>query len=346
MTQPMSGIQRYAYNIARRIPDAKIVSPGPATENYPDVAERAIVTGRAPHPYYWEQVVLPRYVGKGELLWSPLSTGPCLMRNHVLTIHDMAVFDMPETFSKAYVAWYKTVLPIAAKNVRCLITVSSFSKERIIETLHVRPERVHIVPEAADEMFRPLPASDVAEATTKYGITKKYLLALGAVSPRKNFARVLDAWRRISPDYEDAEMIIVGQKDLFFSASSDLGDAPSRSRHLSNVSDHDLHRLMCGAVALIYPSLYEGFGLPVLEAMASGTPVLTSNTSSLPEVAGDAAICVDPLSVDAIAIGMRSLLSDEPRRAQLAALGFERAAQFSWDSTTRQIQRLLSEALG
>lgn len=342
LTQPLSGVQRYAHNIAMRLPEGRLVTPAPPRPFYDGIpADRIQVHSRLAYPHLWDQVSLPRVVPSNSLLWSPASAGPISHRRHVQTIHDMALFDLPECFRGLYAAWYRHLLPVVARRARMILTDSQATRERIVDLLHVPDDRLSVVALAADERFCPQPGEQVQKALRANGIDAPYLLALGTISPRKNFQRLIDAWNRISSDYTDVQLLVVGEPGVFFSGGATMGALPRGVRHLTGVGDDLLVNLYAGAAGFVYPSLYEGFGLPILEAMAVGTPVITSDATSLPEVAGDAAIYVDPLDTESIADGMRRVLDDRALRDSLAQRGLERARLFSWDRTARETHEVL-----
>lgn len=186
-------------------------------------------------------------------------------------------------------------------------------------------------------MFSRRSDTEVQRIKERFGIRASYFLAVGAISPRKNLARLVTAWSQVKDEMEGASLVIAGQERLRFAASPTMDVLPEGVMHLPSVSGGDLACLYSGARGLLYPSLYEGFGLPILEAMASGCPVLTSNCTSMPEVAGDAAILVDPLSVHSIADGIR-LLANENCARDLREKGFQRHRRFSWERTARIVE--------
>jgi glycosyltransferase involved in cell wall biosynthesis len=249
----------------------------------------------------------------------------------VLTIHDLSVYDFPSGFNATYKAVYRTLYSILPRRVHRLLTVSEFTRRRITDLFGLPPERVGVVPNAPSPHFRPLDAKSVESTLGRLGVGRPYVFALGAISARKNFIRLLQAWERIQGRWQGHRLVIVGTAGLQFADGGGLGQLPERAVLLNHVPDDDLVALYNGADVVAYPSLYEGFGLPVVEAMACGTPVLTSDTSSMPEVAGDAAFLVDPWSVDAIAAGLEALLSDKGLRNELSLRGLARAAAFSWE---------------
>ena len=331
-----TGMQRYALELAQRFADW--IEPV-----RPDRALR----GAAGHA--WEQLRLPTLV-RGRLLWSPNNTGPLAVERQVCTIHDLIPLDRPEWFNQRFAAWYEWLLPRLAQKVRHIITVSEFSKQRIVERLRVEPEKVSVILNGVDERFRPQTEQTIQEVREALGIPKgAYFLYVGSLEPRKNLTRLLEAWAQVQPAV-DAEITLVvagarGSARVFRKAP--LSKVPRRVHRTGYVPEEQLPGLYAGALALLYPSLYEGFGLPPLEAMACGIPVVTSSTTSLPEVTGDAAILVDPESVESIAAGIHRVLSSEALRQELRARGLARAREVTWERTaTETIQVLREQAEG
>jgi len=185
-----------------------------------------------------------------------------------------------------------------------------------------------------------------APTAEKYGISGKYLLYLGTLQPRKNISRLLNAFKQVSELFPSVKLVLAGGKGWLFSQIQQEIDRLQLHEQVflpGFIPENDKAALLSGAEAFLFPSLYEGFGLPVLEAMACGTPVLASNTSSLPEVAGDAGLLVDPLNIDAIAAGISTLLTDTARRQSLVEKGYQRASDFSWEKTGAELWKILTE---
>jgi glycosyltransferase involved in cell wall biosynthesis len=200
----------------------------------------------------------------------------------------------------------------------------------------VPDERITVTPEAAAAHFQPQPQSEVTRVRAQYGLGPRYMLAVGNLQPRKNLERLLGAFAILAPRFPEVQLALVGQKGWrgaeLDSAVRRLG-LESRVRLTGYVPDVDLADLYSGAEVFCYPSLYEGFGLPVLEAMACGAPVVTSTSSSLPEVAGEAAVLVDPTSVGELVRALGDVLSADGLRESLRRKGTERASNFSWQRT-------------
>src|SRR6185312_2485417 len=319
-----TGMQRYAIELASRLGDhLSVVRP-----NRP-------LRGGLGH--VWEQCYLPLATGK-HLLWSPNNTGPLSISRQVCTIHDLIPLDHPEWFTPRFVALYKWLMPRLAKRLQHVIAISDFTRQRILEHLPIEPSKISVVPNGVDKVFRPCPPERVAEVRRRLDLdARPYVLCVSSLEPRKNLKRLLAAWARLPSSLQNEYQLVLagakGSAKVFGDAG--LHDTPANACFTGYVNQGDLPALYSGAALFAYPSLYEGFGLPPLEAMACGTPVLTSNASSIPEVVGDAAISVAPANVDAITEGLRELMTNEDLRKRLAAKGFDRAAQLSWDNTAR-----------
>jgi glycosyltransferase involved in cell wall biosynthesis len=261
-------------------------------------------------------------------------------------MHDLIPLDRPEWFSARFAAWYKWLLPRLAKQVRHIIAVSEFTKRRAVELLGIPQEKVTVIPNGVDARFSPRTEEEILCMRRSLGITcPAYLLYVGSLEPRKNLQRLLQAWtvaqRTVPPEIE---LVVAGAKgsSLVFEECS-LGAVPARVHFMGYVADEQLPALYAGSLALLYPSLYEGFGLPPLEAMACGTPVVTSANTSLPEVVGDAAILVDAEDIQSIAEAIARIASSDSLRGELRGRGLERAKEFTWERTAEQTLRLLLE---
>lgn len=331
VTQPLTGVQRYCYELSRLL-NGTILSPGAALEEYQELRDRVVVTGRRLSGHPWEQFALPFSIGRGDMLLSPAGCGPIGHPNQVVVIHDIAVLESPEWYSRAFSLLYRRLLPALSKRVRRIVTVSEFCKRRVVELLGVREDKITVAWEGCSSCFFPRTEHEISQTIHRLEIQRPYFLAIGAVSPRKNFKRLLAAWAHTKESAGGVSLVVVGKEGLRFSGGASLGAMPNSVQHLGVVNDEELAGLYSGALGLLYPSLYEGFGLPILEAMASGCPVLTSSCTAMPEVAGDAAVLVDPLREESIADGIQQLA--QPRlAAELRSRGLERCRQFSWART-------------
>jgi glycosyltransferase involved in cell wall biosynthesis len=334
LTAPLTGVQRYTLELLGRFGD-KVQA----------VAPKKDLSGI--HGHLWEQLMLP-YYSKGKLLFSPANTGPLSVARQVVTVHDVAFIDRPEGFNPKFRALYRFLVPRLAQRVRAVITASTFTRERLIEWAKIPPSHVHVIPLGVDRHFSQQQLDSIEKLRSTLGIPSPYyILSLGSIEPRKNLPRLLAAWERIQRELPQEVWLVVaggkGKSSVFNDV--EIQRLPPRVHLTGRVADEFLPALYSGALAFVYPSLYEGFGLPPLEAMACGTPVLTSNVTSLPEVVGDAGLLVDPYNVEAIAHGIRRLVEDSALREELRKKGLERAKQFTWERTAELTWAVLEEAM-
>jgi len=331
---PTTGVQRYTRQLLEHWPDDVGL-----------VAPKSRMHGAKGH--LWEQAVLPRLVGR-RLLFSPSNTGPIAVRRQVLTVHDVAFLDLPETFSPQFAAWYRFLIPRLVRRVARVIAVSTFTRWRLIEHTGVDENRVVTIPNGVEDRFIPQSPEDIARVRKILGIPGgRYVLSLGSLAPRKNLHRLLRAWERILPYIpEDVWLILAGEKgDASVFRETSFGKYPDRVHFAGRIRDEELPALYGGALVFAFPSIYEGFGLPPLEAMAVGVPVLTGDRTALPEVVGDAGFLVDPYNVDELATGLKLLIDDEALRRELQKKGLERARHFSWEKTARMTWDVIQETL-
>ena len=262
----------------------------------------------------------------------------------VLTVHDLAFWRLPESHSAPSRAYYAGLRRSARQATR-IICVSQATRHDLLEATGIPEDRVRVVPEAPDPRYMQPPAAASFRDPDKAG--RPYLLCVGTIEPRKNLPAVFRALARL-PRAERPELRVVGAPGLDATAIQAL---PARLglngdvRFLGRRPTDELVTLYAGALALVYPSLLEGFGLPVLEAMAAGAPVMASNRSSVPEVAGDAAILVDPEDDTSIAAALERVATSSALRDDLRARGRARAARFSWEQTARLTLDVFAEAI-
>lgn len=274
---------------------------------------------------------------KGAAVFSPGYNAPLfVVRPFIFTIHDLNHIDRSENSSALKRLYYRLIMRRACHKAFRVLTVSEFSRQRIIAWAGVEPNRVVNVGNGVDECYRP--------DAIPYAPGFSYLLCVSNRKAHKNEPKVLEAFARADIDLA-IRLIFTGEaNERLLTLCRQLG-VENRVAFIGRVPEEDLPGLYRGAVALVFPSLYEGFGLPVIEAMACGTPVLTSNTTSLPEVAGDAALLVDPLSVEQITQGIERLCTDEALLTVLAERGLRQAAMFRWDGVSDKVQAVLDELL-
>jgi glycosyltransferase involved in cell wall biosynthesis len=265
----------------------------------------------------------------------------------VTTVHDLGYLHYPEAHRSADRRYLDWSTAWSARQSTAVIADSRATKEDLIRAYGVARDRIHVIYLGARrDLARVGDTSAIAGARARYGVGERYLLYVGTLQPRKNLARVVEAFRRLvaAGRSSGVQLVLAGKKgwlyeDLFaLVRESGLED---RVLFPGYIEDADLAQLMSGAIAFVFPSLYEGFGMPVLEAQACGAAVMTGKNSSLPEVAGDAALLVDPLDVDAIAEAMQRLVDDEDLRQELVRRGYENVKRFSWEKCARETLAVL-----
>ncbi len=266
----------------------------------------------------------------------------------VLTVHDLIFRHLPE-HHKSLNRWYLNLtLPLYCRRADHIIAVSEATRRDVIDAYHIPPEKITTIHEAADPSFAPQSPDAVAAARARYHLPERFFLHIGTIEPRKNLTRLLRAWEPLYLAGAVPPLVLAGKRGWltgdFFTA---LEASPARDAVLFTgyVANADLPAVCAAATALVFPTLYEGFGLPPLEAMACGTPVACSNTASLPEVVGDAALTCDPLDESALADALRRIANDADLRADLRERGFAQAARFSWDKTATETIRVYREVI-
>ena len=264
---------------------------------------------------------------------------PCAL---VVTIHDLSFEHLPETFKRRSRAQLRLTVRHTAKRAARILTLSEYSRRDIIDTYGVDPQRVSVTAPAAPSHFAPVTdETELRRIRRTYGIQRDYILALGSIQPRKNLVRLINAYvtfRRAKPDSQTPQLVLAGKRGWLEQETlraANESNARQDILFIGYVPDEDLPALYSGAKCFVYPSYFEGFGLPVLEAMQCGTPVVAGNRTSLPEVSGDAAVLCDPFDELAIANALTRVAKNPDYRAELRLKGLERAKTFSWRTTAR-----------
>ena len=267
----------------------------------------------------------------------------------VVTVHDVFAWSCPGNSTLLDTLIYRYWLPGILPRVDAVITDSQASKADIVRYLKVNPAKITVIPLAADAAYRPVGEREVARVCEAYGLPEGYLLYVGSVTRRKNLCHLLQGYAQLKEIGLRHPLVVVGAsgwRSTEVARTVEALDLKDTVVFTGYVPDADLPALYTGAELFVFPSLYEGFGLPPLEAMACGTPVITSNVSSLPEVVGDAALTVDPYDVEVIAEAMRQILTDADLREGMRQRGLERAKQFSWERTARETVDVYRKVLG
>jgi len=335
LTQKITGTQRYAIELSKELkkidPDIRFVTPQnvmhAALEKELSAERYGILRG-----HLWEQIELPAYLKRhnSPLLLNLSGLPPVLYANKISTIFDLSVLRHPEWFSKKYYYFYKTMLPLVAKHSTELITISNYSRQEIIDLLAVPTDRLNVVYCSVPQIFNKY-------AVNERRSEKRYILSVSSIDPRKNFKNLILAFNSL--DIKDLELVIIGSENSVFK-KQDLKTSIQSNKHIhftGYISDDELALLYKNAALFAYPSFYEGFGMPPLEAMSFGCPAVVSNKTSLPEVFGDAAYYVDPYSVNDIANGIKEVLENDGLRKDLVTRGYERVELFSWERSAMKI---------
>jgi glycosyltransferase involved in cell wall biosynthesis len=327
---------------------------------FEDVRASNLVDRRIPFPASWFDRLALRFdvpkvdwTERFDVLFAPnFVPPPSRTRRLVLTVHDLAFRRFPETAPLATERW-RARLDAAIARAAQVIVPSEHTLRDLVELSGIDERRVTAIPLGVDgDEVRPAAPEAVADVRRRFAIDGPYVISLTGIEPRKNIPALIRAWAS-TPDDGRPVLCLVGPVAPWNQAGWELvrpviDGLPERTRRrivvTGFVSERDKVALLSGAEALLYPSLYEGFGLPVVEAMACGTPVLTSNVAALVETAGDAALLVDPGSTEAIAEGMQRLLGDAELRESLRTAGLARAAAFTWEETARRTAEVLRRA--
>ena len=334
LTQPMTGVERYAYSMCKAMarlqqPFTIVCPQAPIHKDY-DVSGLTIVHYGIGNSHFWEQCVLPLFfLGKKDyLVLSFTGLGSVLIRHKVMTVHDLSFLYNRSWFSKAYYWWYRIMTPLAIKTSKHLITVSQFSKQEIMRFYpFIQEEQISVAYGAVDSTrFHRLSSVPATE--------HPFALAVSSIDPRKNFPMLVKAFKGI----EGCLLYIVGKQNHVFSQQNGLDEELPNVRFLGRVSDEELTRLYNQAVCFIFPSIYEGFGLPLLEAMTCGCPVLASDIPVFREVCGDAAIYFNPYDETSIRNAIAHFLSlNKEEQEKLQTAGYEHAQRYSWEQSARSI---------
>jgi glycosyltransferase involved in cell wall biosynthesis len=347
LTQATTGVQRYAAQLLKAL-DRQLTKDAGLQSRY----RLQVITPRTPPPrpfplhhiptiatgrlagHGWEQLELPIHA-RGRLLLNLCNTAPLLGKT-VVAIHDASVFAVPQAYSLAFRSWYRAMLPVLGKRALRVVTVSEFSRGELSRLAGIPTDKVEVIPLGAEHLLEtPADTSVLARLPVAPG---RYILAVGSRSPHKNLAAAIRAVAQL--DSDGLPLIIAGgtNRRIFAGQGGEVG----RFHEAGYVTDGELRALYEHAACFVYPSLYEGFGLPPLEAMACGCPTVVSDIASLPEVCGNAAVYCDPRNPADIAARIRMVIQVPARQAELRQRGLARAREFTWDRAARALLDLIA----
>ncbi len=343
--QRLTGVQRAAEHWVRAV-DRLLVDAGGSSDRWVLLRPPAsmsldlkMVEQREVGPpglplHLWEQLILPWTARSGVLL-NLCGASPWLGRRQICALHDAAVFDVPQAYGRAFRCWYRALFRHQAKRALRLLTVSTFSRRRLATALPCAPSRIAVVPNGGDHLQA---LESDAAALPRLGLSREaYFLVVGSASPAKNLARLWAALALLPNGASRWRLVVVGPSSPGVFARTTGRPPDGRVQWAGAVDDATLKALYEGALALVFPSLYEGFGLPPLEAMACGCPVIAARIEALLEVCGDAALYVDPQQPMALAEAMTRVAEDEGLRKRLSGAGRERARAWTWDEAGRRL---------
>jgi glycosyltransferase involved in cell wall biosynthesis len=349
-----AGVHQYILHLLRHLPEAgcrvtAFLGPSSPVEAGWEVRRSRLPTHRPLARILWEQAFQPaalRQTGvdlaHGPAFVAPLAA-PCPT---VVTVHDLSFLRFPHLFRPANRLYLRLFTRASVRRARQVIAVSAHAADETVRLLGADPHKVHVVYHGVDPLFRPLPPDEVAAWREARGLPERLMLAVGTLEPRKNLPRLIEAFANLRRP--DLTLALVGGRGWYeqeiFTCVERLG-VKGQVIFPGYVANEELLWWYNAATVFAYPSLYEGFGLPVLEAQACGTPVLTADSSALPEAAGDGALLVDPYRVEAIAEGLRRLLDDEGLREQMRQRGLAHAARFNWQHAAAETVAVYHQAL-
>jgi len=337
LTQRTTGVQRYAIELSLRLkklmPETIFVCPRnilPANETLAkELNVKAIGLGNG---HFWEQIELVYWLKvncKNALLINFCNTGPLLFCNNVVTIHDLAFLEYPQWFSYGFRIFYKFLIPKLAQRSARILTVSYFSKTEIIKKLNIDPERIDVIYNSVDKRFKP----------TQYPQDSIYALFVGSMDPRKNMQRIIDSLPFFP---KGIKLKIIGGGSKSFGRLKSRFEHDDRIEWLGYLSEAELIGCYSNALCLIYPSLYEGFGLPPLEAQALGIPIIVSDISVFREVFQDSGVYCNPLDKMSISNCVDGILNlSEIERKNLVSKGILNAKRFSWDFSAHRVCEII-----
>ena len=351
-----AGVSQYIYQVLTHLQAAgpveritAFVGPAAQPARLPLRAGVAVHATRLPTErpavrILWEQALQPPLlVAKGiDLLHSPVNVLPLLLPTPaVLTIHDLSFLRFPATFSPAKRRYQAAMTSFSARRARLVLTDSEHTRRDVVRLLGVPSDRVRTVYPGVTELYRPSTPAAIEAFRSRHGLTERFFVHVGTLQPRKNLERLISAFSRFKrASGLPHALLLVGGKGWLYEGLQQHArrEAVEGSVHFVGfAAPEDVPLWYAAAEAMVFPSLYEGFGFPIVEAMACGTPVLSSTASCLPEAAGQAAEMFDPIDIDALAQAMLRIAADPQRRQELRQLGLVQAARFTWERTAQAV---------
>lgn len=349
--QRTTGVQRYAWGLLNALDEQLegaprrwrlIVPAGSAVPPLRFISVEPLAWKGPGGSHGWEQFALPS-AARGHVLLNLGGSAPAFFAGPmVCTLHDAVLFDHPESYTRAFGLWYRWLFRRLARRAHAtLVTNSCFSRARLAQALAIEPERLNVITPGAGHLDAVRPDERLIDELGLRG--RAFLLAVASRNPTKNLLRLVEAWHRLEAG--PARLVLVGAAHARVFASSGKLPAADGVIDAGPVDDASLKALYGAAAALVFPSLYEGFGLPPVEAMACGCPVIASTAPAVHEACAGSALEVDPLDTGALAAAMRRVLDDDALREQLRAQGLQRARELRWSDSARRLRHLVEAAV-
>jgi glycosyltransferase involved in cell wall biosynthesis len=353
-----SGVGIYAEQLLRHLVQVRpqwkylLYSNKPFTEN--SIPGLTPFAGHFPlSRWLWMQFKLPFVIPQSQVDLCHFANNSAPLgctSPYTITIHDASLFLFSQYHPRSRLLALRLLLPQVARRAQAVITVSHASRKELIEILHLPPEKVRVVYSGVSHEFRPLrDEGKRARLRQRYHLPQKFVLYVGTIEPRKNLCRLVTAFAGVQAYQPDCHLVLVGPDGWMMNGTLEkeavLAGLSGKVHYLGFVPQEDLPGIYSLATVFAFPSLHEGFGLPLLEAMACGVPVVTSNRSAMPEVSGPAACLVDPDSVESIAEGLNSLLNSAAQRDWHVEQGFQHVHQFSWEQTAQETAVIYEQIL-
>jgi glycosyltransferase involved in cell wall biosynthesis len=343
LSRRLTGVDRFGCEIIRAINglienDDPVVSgldfqilapPGGAYEEFSRISLKKVGFFRG---QLWEQVDFSFHSRNAVISINLCNTGPCFSASQIVVIHDAATEAIPSSFSPAFRRWYRFLMPFLGRHASAVLTVSKFSRDELIRAFDIEPAKIKVVSEGCEHILNVAP--DIGFLVEKKLTARPYILAVSSMAIHKNFQIVLDALALLRT--RPFDVVIAGGANPRVFGSAGVVEATG-VHWVGYVTDGQLRALYENALGFVFPSLYEGFGIPPLEAMVCGCPVIASNAASIPEVCGEAALYFSPDDAAGLAAAMLTLVGDEATRDLLRSRGLERARSFSWERAARQV---------
>lgn len=339
LCQPLTGVNRYAYELCKSLLELgvkfKIIIPPLLIKADYNVDHFQIIRFGIGSSHFWEQICLPLFfVNKPKsILVSFTGLGPIFLRTKIITIHDLAYLENPHWYSRSYYWLYRILTPLAALTSLKILTVSKFSKEEIHRLLNINLNNIEVIYNAVDH-FRGFGGGK------REIIDQEYILSVASLDPRKNFRTLVKAFSLLKNT--KIKLFIVGASNRIFADTEIDLDSEVNVCLLGRVSDFELKELYQNASLFVYPSFYEGFGLPPIEAMSLGCPSIVSDIPVFREVCGNASLYVNPYDESDIATKIDEVLSDSELRKRLMELGLKRANHYSWNKSVQSLVSVLN----